>query len=564
VNASSPFTATLRELADLTEVRGSAPVAADLRRAIARIESLDPTDAHNVELRARRDRLHDEPGISPTILWRLREVAQGGGDAAVRAARAGVPHLIRRLLDLAALTSAEALTLVRQLGILTLADLATALDDGRVRAVVGETLDARLRQAANALEMEPRRLTLGRAWEIVEPLLAAIRHACPGIDGLEPAGDVRRCEPLVAALVIVGHAADPSLAIDALCAMPVVGDVLHRSGRRAVIVHEQVEIDVRITAVDEHGTVLFRATGSRAHVAAVHQRRPLPRLAQREEDVYAHAGLDYIPPEIRHGDGEVGAAAEHRIPALVAREQIRGDLHMHTTYSDGRDTLEVMVQACVGVGYEYIAITDHSERAAASRTVTLDQLARQRDEIARVRDRYPGITILHGIEVDILPDGRLDFADAVLEQLDIVLASLHDPARQDPAALTRRCIEAIRHPLVSVITHPANRLVGRRDGYALDFDAVFAAAAETGTALEIDGAPSHLDLDGEHARLAVAAGVTVTIDSDCHRARSLDRQMRLGIGTARRGWVEPRHVLNTRPIDAVRAFIAAKRSGRRR
>jgi DNA polymerase (family 10) len=161
-----------------------------------------------------------------------------------------------------------------------------------------------------------------------------------------------------------------------------------------------------------------------------------------------------------------------------------------------------------------------------------------------------------------MPDGRLDFADRILEPPDIVLASLHDPAHHDARRLTQRCIQAIRHPLVTIVTHPANRLVGRRDGYPLDFDAVYAAAAETGTALEVDGAPSHLDLDGAHARGAIAAGVTLSVDSDCHRARLLARQMELGVGTARRGWVEPRHVLNTRPLREVRAFIAAKRRRR--
>jgi DNA polymerase (family 10) len=232
---------------------------------------------------------------------------------------------------------------------------------------------------------------------------------------------------------------------------------------------------------------------------------------------------------------------------------------MHTIYSDGRDTVATMVQAAAALGYEYIAITDHSARSAASRTVTVDALQRQRDEIAHIRERFPLLAILHGIEVDIMPDGRLDFDDKVLEPLDIVLASLHDQAGHDGARLTRRCLGAIRHPLVNVITHPTNRLVGRNPGYDLDFEAVYAAAVESGTALEIDGAPSHLDMDGEHARAAVGAGVTVTIDSDCHKSTLLDRQMRLGVGTARRGWVEARHVLNTRPVSEVRAFVAAKR-----
>ena len=213
---------------------------------------------------------------------------------------------------------------------------------------------------------------------------------------------------------------------------------------------------------------------------------------------------------------------------------------MHTIYSDGADTLDAMVGACCALGYDYIAITDHSERAGSSRTVSRRDLSRQRAEIEAARQRYPQITILHGVEVDIMPDGSLDFPDRVLESLDIVLASLHESARHDGKTLTKRCLQAICHPLVNVIAHPANRLVGRRAGYPLDYDAIYAAAAETGTALEVDGAPAHLDLEGERAREAIAAGVTLTIDSDCHRARWLERQMNMGVGTARRGWVEPR------------------------
>jgi len=219
-----------------------------------------------------------------------------------------------------------------------------------------------------------------------------------------------------------------------------------------------------------------------------------------------------------------------------------------------------MIQSAHAIGYEYIAITDHSEHAGASRTLTLSDIDRQREEIASLRDEAPGMTILHGIEADILPDGSLDCPDRVLESLDIVLASLHDSAGQDGRQLTERCLGAIRHPLVSVITHPANQLVGRRPGYDMDYPAIYQAAAETGTALEIDGAPAHLDLSGERAREAVQAGATVVIDSDCHRARSLDRQMRMGVGTARRGWVEPRHVLNTRSAADVLAFVKSKRT----
>ena len=242
---------------------------------------------------------------------------------------------------------------------------------------------------------------------------------------------------------------------------------------------------------------------------------------------------------------------------------MRGDLHMHTTYSDGRDDLEAMVKGCHALGYEYIAITDHSSGAAASRTLARDDISQQLDEIAALRVHFPGMTILHGIEVDILQDGQLDFDDATLERFDIVLASLHDHAGQDGDRLTRRSLDAIRHPLVNILCHPANQLVGHFAGYALDFDALYEAAAETGTALEVDGAPSHMDLGGDRARAAAAAGVTLSIDSDCHRVEALSRQMSFGVGTARRGWIEPGQVLNTRPLAEVREFVAAKRRGRR-
>ena len=402
-------------------------------------------------------------------------------------------------------------------------------------------------------------LTLGRALDLLAATVTLVTAACPDVRDITVAGDARRFEPLVFNPSIVGRSRDPQAAIDLLCSSPGIQAVLDKTARRALLTVNNATVDVRIAGEDEYGTVLVNATGSTAHLQALAGRRPLTTIHAREEDVYARLGLPWIPPELRHDTGEIEAAAAGRLPRLLERTDIRGDLHMHSTYSDGQDSMDRMIASAAALGYEYIAITDHSERAAASRTLRGDQIDRQREEIDRLRDQYPGLTILHGVEVDILPDGRLDFSDALLEGLDIVLASLHDAARQDGEALTRRCLTAIHHPLVNVITHPSNQLVGRREGYPLDYERIYEAAVDTGTALEIDGAPSHLDLDGDHARAAVISGVTVTVDSDCHRSAALERQMALGVGTARRGWVEPRHVLNCRPVGEVRAFIEAKR-----
>ncbi|HYT75448.1 MAG TPA: PHP domain-containing protein [Vicinamibacterales bacterium] len=460
--------------------------------------------------------------------------------------------VLRRLGELQIIDAARQAALARE-GILTLADLELAIAEQRAAV-----RDAGLQRGVQVLMDERRPLTLGRAWDILDPLMAAIAARCPDVQALEAAGAVRRSAPLVHALTLIGRAAHPESAIECLVNLPAVSDVRYRGPNRTLLSLEGHDVDVRLAPADAYGSALFAATGPASHVAAVRKRRA-PRLDASEADVYTAAGLAYLPPELRDAPDALDAARHKSVPRLVQREDIRGDLHMHTIYSDGRDTLRRMLQASHALGYEYVAITDHSEHAGAARTLTPEQLTRQRDEIEGLRDEFPRMTILHGLEVDILPDGHLDCSDAVMASLDIVLASLHDAAGHSRTRLTERCVGAIRHPLVSAITHPMNQLVGQRDGYDMDYPAIYAAAAETGTALEIDGAPAHLDLNGERAREAVSAGVTVIIDSDCHRARSLDRQMRMGVGTARRGWVEPGHVLNARALPDVRAFFAGKR-----
>lgn len=543
----------LRQLADLSDIRGDSTDAADLRRAAGALDSHPAPRPARLNLALERrlfgkaERSTANSALTATDL-----------EMALRTRLERVPWLLRRLVEWAVASTSETAALARA-GIATLPDLTTALDEGLIARPLGVEIDGRVRAVVDRLSAQLQPITLGRACAIVDPVLEHLTAVCPALENATASGGMRRCEPLVESLIIVGCAAEPQSVIDVIAALPEVDDVLHRTGRRVVFAHKQTEIDVRIAPADQYGSVLYATTGCRAHLAAMAARQTRNRLFSREEDVYANSGLPFIAAELRQGTGEIEAAAAGRLPSLISLEQIRGDLHMHSTYSDGQDALEVMVAASSALGYEYIAVTDHSERAGAARTVTRDTLARQRDEIARLRERYPSIAILHGIEVDIMPNGRLDFPDSVLETLDIVLASLHDDARHDARRLTRRCVGAIRHPLVSIITHPANRIVGRRSGYPLDFEAIYSAAAETGTALEIDGAPAHLDLDGEHARAATAAGVTLVIDSDCHRASALERQMQLGVGTARRGWVETRHVLNARSLTEVRRFIANKR-----
>jgi DNA polymerase (family 10) len=546
----------LRQLSCLAEIRGSSDAAA-LRIAVGLVDSL-PIEGQATFTQNLRAGKPAPVQLAPAAEKVLRDVASQGAEAVLASGRLHIPTLIRGLLEASTLTHDQAVKLARDVGVVTLPDLRAALADGRVERLLPDRAEP-LAAAASAIAEAHPQISLGRARDVLESVERLIATNCRDIAEITIAGPVRRFEPMCDELVLVARTPTPHAAVDAIASLPGVDRAVYRSGGRVVLEIQHVEVDIRLAEPDAYGTVLFAATGSSAHVRSIAARRPRPELCARETDVYSHAGLAWIPPELRHGSGEVEAAAAGQLPRLVERSDIRGDFHLHTVYSDGQDSVAMVVATAAALGYEYIAITDHSQHASASRTMNPEQLRRQRDEIERIRERHPQMTILHGAEVDILPDGRLDFDDTVLEQLDLVIASLHERAGQDGAALTRRCLRAIEHPLVTIISHPSNQLVGRRPGYPLDYDAIFEAAAANGTALEIDGAPSHLDLDGERARAAVAAGVTVTSDSDGHRARAMDRQMRFGVGTARRGWVEARHVLNTRPIAEVLGFIQAKR-----
>jgi DNA polymerase (family 10) len=397
---------------------------------------------------------------------------------------------------------------------------------------------------------------------------------------ITPLGSLRRFAPDIGdvSLLAIADAARHTELLSGFARIPAVAAILSRSLSHITMANDRGAITLRVTVPEEAGTALVWHTGSVTHTRQLQSRaqrlgltfdngRLLDRhgaslMADTEASFYGHLELQDVPPELREGGDEIEAAARGDLPVLVRTSDICGDLHMHSTWSDGRDSIDQMVFASQQLGYDYVAITDHSERSLASRQLAAADIQRQRADIEKVRARARRMHVLHGIEVDMMPDGSLDFDDEQLAGFDIVLASLHDDAGHDGATLTERYLRAIRHPLVNVITHPANRTPARFEGYHLDFDALFAAAAETGTAMEVDGAPGHLDLDGALARRAAAAGVMLVIDSDCHRSDGLARQMRFGVGTARRGWIRPEQVLNTRSIDEVRAFIARKRARR--
>jgi DNA polymerase (family 10) len=412
---------------------------------------------------------------------------------------------------------------------------------------------------------------------LTDAIVQAIREGCPEVEQLSPTGSLRRFAATVGDLEVLAASADPARTSARLLALPGVSAVLHARRDRVVLRLARAELTIRIVPAEAFVPRLVHLTGSAAHVCQLRARAAAMGLTFTADALVSPDGaiplttedalydaLDLIPisPELREGAGEVEAAAARVLPDLVRRDQIRGDLHMHTDWSDGRDPIETMVVAAEALGYEYVAITDHSVSSAIARGLDIARLERQMDAVAAARDAHPGITVLQGAEVDILPDGSLDFPDAVLERLDVVLASLHDPAGHTRSQLTARYVQAMRHPLVQIVTHPTNRLVPTRAGYDLDEPRLFDAAADTGTVLEIDGAPGHLDMDGDMARRAIAAGASVSVDGDCHRAELLGRHMEFAVRTARRGWVAATQVVNTLPLEGLRRRLTVKRRSR--
>jgi DNA polymerase (family 10) len=483
-------------------------------------------------------------GIGPGIEARLRELIETGEIAELAALERDVAPDLVGLGRYLGLSAKRSIDVGRTLDIRTASELREAAAAGRLRDVpgIGPKTEAQLREAlAREASSRPRRgLLLNRAWELTRSVAAAI-------DG-EVAGDARRWRDSCEVLVVVCAASDPRPALARFAGLPQVVALVGEGDRRAVgVTVEGVPVELVVAEPERFGTALVRATGSPAYVAAL---EPLPE-APDEEAVFRTLGLPWCPPELR----EEPFSGEP--PPLVEPEDIRGDLHCHTTWSDGRASVEEMARAALDRGYEYLAICDHTPAVGAVPGLTGDDVRRQAEEIAAANELLAPFRVLRGIECDILPDGRLDLSDDVLAELDWVQASVHGGQRMPRGELTKRVEEALRNPYVRCLSHPTGRYIGRRPENALDLERVFGVALEEGVALEVNGLPDRLDLRGEHVRDALRAGVQIVCSTDAHSVRGLGN-MHLSVATARRGWATATAVLNTRPLHS---FLAEPRAG---
>ena len=560
------------ELADLYELDGAIVHRVVAYRNAARAIRDAPRSVADL---ARTGRATELPGVGNTIAEKIAVLLERGSLPQAERLKEKFPAGLVELTRLPGLGPKRARTLYEKLGICSREDLRRAAEEQRLREVPGfgpkaeENVLAAL--AADADGARRARFLLSKVRPIGEGIVAALRDH-PACERVELAGSFRRRAETCKDLDVVVAARDARAVVEAFCALPLV-DVSSSSeaGARA-LTHNGMPVDLRVVAPANFGNLLQHFTGSGAHNEALRTQavrrglhvseygvedaeRGVTHACATEDHVYELLGLASIPPELRESRGELEAARAGTLPELVEVSDLRGELHCHTLASDGRATVERMAAAARERELEYLAITDHSASHGFGNHVSPEALRRHIEHVREVdAELGSDFKLLAGSEVNVLADGSLDYEDDLLAELDWVVASVHTSFRMGERAMTDRMVRAIEHPLVDAIGHPTGRLIERRDPYALDLDRVLAAAAATGTFLEVNGNPDRRDLSETNARRAVEAGVTLVIDSDAHGPETL-RNVEYGVATARRGWVEARHVANTRPwpeLDALR------------
>jgi DNA polymerase (family X) len=558
----------LRETADLLEIKSENPFKIRAYRNAADLASNHPHDLARLDEAG----LREIPGIGKDLAARIREMAETGDTAYHRELIAEFPPTILDLLSLQGVGPKTVATFYRDLGVRTLDDLERAAKDGRVRALkgMGSKKEGLILKALDERKRFAGRHLLPDAHAAATALVAYLHERAPAAV-IEPVGSLRRSCDTCGDIDLLASDAPASL-MDDLVEYPPVERVLgHGDTKSSVLVRGGLQADLRLVPPDSRGAALQYFTGSKAHNIALRDRAiglgfklneyglfrtdDETRVAgAREEDIYAALGLDWVPPELRELHGEIEAAEAHGLPRLVDRADLRGDLHMHTTESDGKDDVRAMAAAAREQGLEYIAITDHTQSLAMANG--LDE-RRALEHAARIRavDREgAGVRLLAGIECDIRPDGSLDLADDCLAALDLVVVSVHSAFSQDRQQMTDRLLRAVDNPHVDILGHPTGRLLLRRQPYAFDVEAVVGAAARCGVAMEINCQIDRLDLNDAHARLARDSGVKLVISSDAHSRKGL-AVLRWGVMVARRAWVGPSDVLNTQSFDAFRASL---------
>jgi DNA polymerase (family 10) len=571
---NAEIVALFSEVADYLEVKGENPFRVRAyRRAAQAIEGL----AEDVAALAARDGLQEVPGIGKDLAAKITEYLTTGAIQYLEGLRAEIPAGVIDLMGIHGVGPRTAKLLYDQVGVDSVEKLEALAKAHKLAGLPGikAKTEENILKGIAVWRSGRERMPLGTALLLSEGILAALRDL-EAVQQIAPAGSLRRMKETVKDVDLLVTSTDPVRVMEVFVGLPNVAEVLaHGETKSSIRLREGIQVDLRVVEPACFGAALQYFTGSKQHnirIRELAQRRGLKvneygvfddpsgrrRAGQTEEEVYAAVGLPWIPPELREDGGEIEAALEGRLPALVSVEDIRGDLQMHSTWSDGAHPLAELVEGVRARGYRYMALTDHSRSTTVAGGMTEDRLLQMVAEVRALNGRIRGFRVLAGCEVEIRGDGSLDFPDEILRRLDIVLVSVHSRFKMPRDEMTARIVKAVSHPLVHILAHPTGRLIGERAAYEVDMEAVLAAARRAGTAVEINASPSRLDLNDHHARRAKDLGVPVVISTDAHSIGQLDF-MRFGVSVARRAWLGPAEVLNTLPAQELIAWLEKKR-----
>ena len=562
----------LRLLANLLEIGGEPGFKVSAYRKAA--ENIDALPEGLAAIRARGE-LEEIPGVGKGIAVKIGDLLDTGTMNALEKAQAVIPAGGAELLAVPDVGPKRARQLFEEGGIGNLAQLKEAAASGALNnlAVLGAKGAQRIATALSTMGEPDTRIPLPVAVRLGNELIALLRERCPEITEIELTGSIRRFRETTGDIDMVAAAEHPKAVVDEFSKLPGVARIeMHGEDRCRIALQTGFSADLRVMHPRHWGSLLKHFTGSKYHNVKLREMTVERgwsmseygfRLGDElvtcatEEEVYAFLDMQYVPPPMREGTGEIELALKHELPEIIAFGRLRGDLHMHSTWSDGVNTIEEMARAAIERGYDYICLTDHSRGLGIANGLTPERLAAQRIEIDQVNSLVAPFRVLHGVEVEVMNDGSLDLPDDVLAKLDLVIGSVHSGTRRGKEATTRRAIAAVQHPLVDILAHPSGRILGSRGPGDFDIPAILEAAVKAGTAVEING--SRIDLSDVNTKAALAAGCTIEIGSDAHSIDGLD-EIVYAIGTAQRAWVTPDKVLNAMPLDKMLGNLKRNRT----
>lgn len=561
------------QIARILKIKGENPFKIRAYEKIVLVLENLPID---IETIYRQGGLNDIPGVGEGIAKKIEEFLTTSKLEYYEKLKETIPSGVIELLDISEVGPKTAKLLYEELGVDNIEKLEKAVKGHQIKNLpgMGEKSETNILRGIELYKRRKERVLLGTALPLAEEIAESLRQL-KETDKISFAGSLRRKKETIGDIDILVTSQKPEKIMKTFISLPQVREILAEGPTKSsVITKDDIHIDVRVVEPISFGAALQYFTGSKAHNIRLRElavKRGLKineygvfdvktnrRIAgEREEEIYQILNLPFIPPELREDRGEIKAAQENKLPELIKYSQIRGDLHLHTKWSDGAHTIRQMAEAAKKRGYKYIAITDHSQSLKFAGGLTEERLREQAEEIQKLNRKLDDFTILTGIEVDIKSNGNLDFSDEILSKLDVVVAAIHSGFKQESKIITERLVGAMQNRFVSIIAHPTGRLIGYRESYQVDINKIMTLAVETGTILEINAYPERLDLNDVHCRMAKDRGVQLAIETDAHSIDGLEF-MNLGVDVARRGWLEEKDVINTLPLDKLLKRLKSK------